>query len=192
MEFLPLVHTGDRVYAGFWRRLGASLIDALIYIPIYILLLFAYRTSLTWLIPAIILNTVFYALYTVFFHYKYGATLGKLAVGIRVTQPDGSKISFQHALLRSSIDLSLAVLYTIWELIALASMDLAYFNSLPKEYMVRWGYIYSYLPWGFQIFEYANYIWIFSELIVLLFNKRRRALHDFIAGTVVIRKKFAK
>jgi uncharacterized RDD family membrane protein YckC len=28
--------------------------------------------------------------------------------------------------------------------------------------------------------------------VVVLFNKRKRALHDFIAGTVVIQKKFAE
>jgi uncharacterized RDD family membrane protein YckC len=31
-------------------------------------------------------------------------------------------------------------------------------------------------------------VWIFSEFVVLLTNKKRRALHDFMAGTVVIRK----
>jgi hypothetical protein len=30
--------------------------------------------------------------------------------------------------------------------------------------------------------------WIASELVVLLFNEKRRALHDFIAGTVVIHR----
>lgn len=28
---------------------------------------------------------------------------------------------------------------------------------------------------------------MWSELLVLLFNEKRRALHDFIAGTVVVR-----
>ena len=28
--------------------------------------------------------------------------------------------------------------------------------------------------------------WLASEIVSVLFNKRRRALHDFIAGTVVI------
>jgi uncharacterized RDD family membrane protein YckC len=28
-------------------------------------------------------------------------------------------------------------------------------------------------------------IWVWSEVVVMLFNKRRRALHDFIAGTIV-------
>nr|WP_309696742.1 hypothetical protein [Armatimonas sp.] len=31
----------------------------------------------------------------------------------------------------------------------------------------------------------ATQIWVWSEVVVILFNKRRRALHDFIAGTVV-------
>ena len=35
----------------------------------------------------------------------------------------------------------------------------------------------------------ADQIWIWSEVIVMLFNKKRRALHDFIAGTVVTSEK---
>jgi uncharacterized RDD family membrane protein YckC len=31
----------------------------------------------------------------------------------------------------------------------------------------------------------ANQVWMWSEVVVMLFNRRRRALHDFIAGTVV-------
>ena len=33
-------------------------------------------------------------------------------------------------------------------------------------------------------------IWTYSELIVLLMNSRKRALHDFIAGTVIVKKKY--
>ncbi|WP_255590049.1 hypothetical protein [Marinicella meishanensis] len=33
-------------------------------------------------------------------------------------------------------------------------------------------------------------VWYWSELLVMLTNERRRALHDFIAGTVVIKKAF--
>jgi uncharacterized RDD family membrane protein YckC len=34
---------------------------------------------------------------------------------------------------------------------------------------------------------WAGQIWTSSELVVILLNRRRRALHDFIAGTVVVR-----
>jgi uncharacterized RDD family membrane protein YckC len=29
-------------------------------------------------------------------------------------------------------------------------------------------------------------VWFFSEVVTMLFNKRRRALHDFIGGTMVV------
>jgi len=31
-------------------------------------------------------------------------------------------------------------------------------------------------------------IWVWSEFIVMMTNKKRRALHDFLAGTLVIVK----
>lgn len=40
--------------------------------------------------------------------------------------------------------------------------------------------------WGLWA-GYAQTAWLFSELIVLLFNEKKRAIHDFIAGTVVIK-----
>jgi hypothetical protein len=32
-----------------------------------------------------------------------------------------------------------------------------------------------------------NMVWVGSEMIVMLFNRQRRALHDFIAGTLVVK-----
>lgn len=41
--------------------------------------------------------------------------------------------------------------------------------------------------------EFSIYwIWTWSEVVFLLFNERKRALHDLIADTVVIQKRFAK
>jgi hypothetical protein len=36
--------------------------------------------------------------------------------------------------------------------------------------------------------EYAYWVWLASEVVSVLFNKRRRALHDFVAGTVVVKE----
>jgi len=30
-------------------------------------------------------------------------------------------------------------------------------------------------------------VWIWGEFLTMLFNKKRRAVHDFMAGTVVVR-----
>jgi uncharacterized RDD family membrane protein YckC len=36
-------------------------------------------------------------------------------------------------------------------------------------------------------YDWVPQAWLWSELVVLRLNQKRRALHDFIAGTVVIR-----
>jgi uncharacterized RDD family membrane protein YckC len=39
---------------------------------------------------------------------------------------------------------------------------------------------------SFSFLGFASFIYDWSEIIVLLTNKKRRAIHDYIAGTVVI------
>jgi predicted DCC family thiol-disulfide oxidoreductase YuxK len=39
----------------------------------------------------------------------------------------------------------------------------------------------------FGAYDVVQQAWMWSELLVLLFNRTRRALHDFIAGTVVVK-----
>jgi uncharacterized RDD family membrane protein YckC len=34
--------------------------------------------------------------------------------------------------------------------------------------------------------DYLYNAWLVSQIVSVLFNKRRRALHDFLAGTVVV------
>jgi len=41
--------------------------------------------------------------------------------------------------------------------------------------------------WG-RVASVATTMWFWGELVGLLFNRKRRALHDFIAETVVIRE----
>jgi hypothetical protein len=42
-------------------------------------------------------------------------------------------------------------------------------------------------PSWYQIVNITMNIWIWGEFITMLTNKKRRAVHDFMAGTVVIR-----
>jgi hypothetical protein len=46
--------------------------------------------------------------------------------------------------------------------------------------------IKSLWPKWYRIVDEFNTIWVWSEVVVILFNERRRALHDFIAGTIVV------
>jgi hypothetical protein len=51
--------------------------------------------------------------YSVYFHARWGQTVGKMVAGIRVTQLDGTPITTRHAVLRSAVDIVLWILYVI-------------------------------------------------------------------------------
>lgn len=51
-------------------------------------------------------------------------------------------------------------------------------------------YLSSLVPGLYTIYSWVDNIWIYSELFILLLNKRKRALHDFVAGTVIVKAKY--
>jgi uncharacterized RDD family membrane protein YckC len=97
------------VYAGFWQRLGAWLIDYVLQIiPVYAIMgivmviagmqTFAQPEPSLWLlaiyIPAFSVPILYEAL---MLQFKSGQTVGKLALRIRVVRPDGTRISAGQA-----------------------------------------------------------------------------------------------
>ena len=95
-----------------------------------------------------------------------------------------AQISQRLQWLRNSVDIPFALLGVIATFIALGAIpdsDYYGFNWLQRE-----SNISAYAPpWHDWTMTCAN-IWIWSEVVVMLFNKKRRAFHDFIAGTVVV------
>lgn len=69
--------------------------------------------------------------------------------------------------------------------VALEMTDAEYFSMGWQE---RTLYMIKQTPSWYNVANLAMNIWIWSEFIIMLTNKKRRALHDFIAGTVVIHK----
>jgi uncharacterized RDD family membrane protein YckC len=63
---------------------------------------------------------------------------------------------------------------------------------LASGFFARNELIWPLFPSWYKYYDISSQIWIWGELIALLFNRRKRALHDFIAGTVVIHKDFAE
>ncbi len=96
------------VYAGFWIRCGAKLIDLMILVGVNLV------TGLVFILAAGGLDgadaspadslflqaiyQVFGAAYTTFFLGRFGATPGKMVCGLRVAAPDGQPISYPRAL----------------------------------------------------------------------------------------------
>jgi len=72
-------------------------------------------------------------------------------------------------------------------IIAIISADAEIYNDL--DWLQKSQYL-SGISGATYIITVLSNIWIWSEVIVLLFNKRKRAIHDFIAGTVIVKSKY--
>jgi uncharacterized RDD family membrane protein YckC len=190
MEFLPTEVDGKKVYAGFWKRLVAAIIDSLILIPFMVIAHLTQSISIVSSMITLVISALLSCVYVIYFHFRFGATLGKMAVKIKITCPNGSKISLKQAFIRSSVDIGFSLIAVIAQLIALKHADPAIY--LNAGFTDRAKYILPLFPAWYSLVSTLSQVWWWSEFIVLLFNKRKRAIHDFMAGTVVIKKQYEK
>jgi len=117
---LAYAHAGEVVHAGLWRRFAASVIDGLVtsvvVYAVLIPLMLAFGVSLAALAqtdpsaggPPLAFMATYYAvslsipaLYFAWMHSSATqASLGKMAVGVKVVRGDGQRVGFGRALLR--------------------------------------------------------------------------------------------
>jgi uncharacterized RDD family membrane protein YckC len=178
----------ESIYAGFWSRIGSGLLDALFTIPVVILILYINAQGLSIYYYTIIPSLLFTVWYHVYLPSVYGGTPGKLIVGIAIVRLDGQSIDGTDALLRYSVTLFLSILGIIVAIVSLYQADEKIYMSL--SWLQRAQYLNSLSPVFFKFNMWVSNLWFYSEFIVLLMNPRRRALHDLIAGTVVIKAKY--
>jgi uncharacterized RDD family membrane protein YckC len=147
------------VYAGFWLRFAAIFIDGLVLSPLVIIYLVLVSIlsadaqnnganmqesigrlvlALGILVYILLMNVVVWLYFALFESRRWQATLGKKAMGLRVTGLDGSKIGFGRATGR-------------------------YFGKIISHLILYIGFMMA----GF--------------------TERKQALHDMIAGTLVVR-----
>jgi uncharacterized RDD family membrane protein YckC len=171
------VATADK-YRTFWRRVGAAIIDSVVMIPLMWLLdpdTYGVRAPL----GIVVIHALNYSvpiLYSVLLHARYGQTWGKMAVGVTVMNLDESQLP----------TLRQAVLRDIGEIV----INGAIFIYLASFVMTRTytpGDEYQSSFW--EVLAWASVSWTVLEIVTMLTNKKRRAVHDFIAGTVVIRSR---
>jgi uncharacterized RDD family membrane protein YckC len=168
-------------YAGFWSRLAANIVDILVLTPLMALGYWALYSSrdiaFASEIPLVLVSTA----YEIYFVGRWGQTVGKKVVGIKVVSVDESAAGYRRAFWRQSVDLALALGSAVMAIVALSSVTNEEFDLLShhaRDVLERRSEPNWYI--------YLGLAWSFGELLVLLTNKKRRALHDFIAGTVVI------
>jgi RDD family len=100
-----------RRYAGFWMRVGAAIIDAIILFIIQFAMQTAFSPVLARRDPmeaigvlgvVSVLGLLMGAAYEGVLVSRYAATPGKMALGLQVTRPDGSLLSLGRSIGRHS------------------------------------------------------------------------------------------
>jgi uncharacterized RDD family membrane protein YckC len=170
-------------YATFWQRFAAMWIDCFVLLPFLVLQVWVESYSKPVALVLVLPMTVLYAAYTIYCHGRYAQTVGKHVMGIRVVRTTGERIGWRGAWLRSAVDLAFAALGVISSFVALANIGDADYYGV--SWMQRGLNLHALEPAWLGWTAMVSEIWIWSEVVVMLFNQRRRALHDFIAGTVV-------
>jgi uncharacterized RDD family membrane protein YckC len=115
-------------------------------------------------------------IYSIFLLGKFGQTAGKMITKVKVVDNKSEgNIGYYQALLRDIIPITLVNLFVIISIILYSGVD-------TKNYqLTTLGSILLNTP------AYMLIIWSITEIITMLFNNKNRALHDFVADTVVIR-----
>ena len=130
------------LYAGFWRRVAAYYVDGILVMVAVVLILlpFMFSESLA-MIGGVVALVFYFGFFPVMHSSALQATLGKLLLGVKVTDREGNRISMGRSLGRF--------------------LGMVFVSSI---FTLGIGYLLAGV------------------------TERRQALHDMIAGTLVVRR----
>ena len=189
-------------YHNFWRRLGASIIDGMVISPATTPPVLAIGYGPPWLayLAIVVLVPVPWA-YTTICHGRWGQTLGKHVTEIRVVRADTlERISYGRALRRDAGTVLLGVLGAFVFIYAVRNGDTDAYRIFdapevrtykpgeeptPGE-LFRDSFGAAFPSLSQLVVTALSSLWGLAEVLTMLTNQRRRALHDYIGGTVVI------
>jgi uncharacterized RDD family membrane protein YckC len=171
-------------YGGFWVRFAAFWVDLFVMLPLMAFVFWASQRYRLFQIYYLVPGTLIGLFYNVYLVRRFGGTPGKLVMRLRIRKLSGDSVGYREAVLRFAPDFLLGMLMSMALLPALFRMTDAEYHVL--SFMERSQRLVQLAPAWFKPLQITQQIWIWGEFVVLLTNRKRRALHDFIAGTVVI------
>jgi len=166
--------------ASFGQRLAASLIDGLLVTGVMFCL--TYLNIKFWKSGIVfILYSMAAVAYKPWMEYRWGATVGKMALAIRVVGSGFRRVTIKEELRRVSF-------YLVPNILSVVLTLSTYFGGAIKS-------INSFTEYNRQIvainpaLQWLNVIVVFvaiADCFTLLFNEQNHSLHDLYAGTSVI------
>ncbi|WP_234124504.1 RDD family protein [Clostridium hydrogenum] len=162
-------------YAGFFRRAIAYIIDLIVLLIIGYIVKLATGTGAVYDIAEIIIAIAYFVIME---SSKFQGTLGKMALGIKITDENGSRISIITALLR----------YIVFQIFTIVSTLVALTETKIKidpNNIQQLSKIYT-MP--STIVSYVGLVYDIILLITILSSEANQGLHDRIAKTYVVMK----
>ena len=156
------------------RRIAASIADRMLFFPLLWVEQWLYYHSspaavfFSWLV----LCAVLHLLYSVVMHNRYGHTLGKWLFGVRVMDLSETRyLTLSEACRRESVYLMIEVTGILIFFYML--MNNGDSGNLYESYR--------------NLVRNVGLIWVWLILISMLSNPKRRSIHDYLGGSVVVR-----
>ncbi len=172
------------IYAGFFPRVFSSLVDKGFIWSLAQLLLLARNYSLTHFWVVTIAGFLFYRFYHIGCVALWGQTPGKMAAKIKVVKVDGSSATWLNAFLRNSVETFLTLAVLVLEMKAATMVSATEFAA--TDFTKRAALMDTFVPKIAIYIAWFTQVFVLSEFVVLFLNRKKRAIHDFLAGTVVI------
>lgn len=182
----------DTRYKTFWRRFGASSVDTAILGPVHTavaLVAYAALASLSdwrWLAAGEIAGAAT-LVYSIVMHARGGQTIGKMATGVRVVSARSEgPIRPVQAVLREVPNIAIWAVTTaiLWNFLAKDISEIVWQTPDGQVHADQGALI------AVGLAASIGLAWTVLEALTMLTNPRRRAIHDFVAGTVVVQTRF--
>ena len=181
LAVIPLV---PLKYGTVWQRICGSVIDGLLFLPLLPLIGWLDYSSKTAALIDLVPLTFIGQVYYIYCIGRFGQTVGMWVMGIRVVKVDGSAAGWREAWLRCLVDILFLIPFIISFFIALLNTtDATYYGV---GWMQQQSNLKAHFPQWYRLTRGADDIWFLIDILVIVVNRKRMALHDFIAGTVVI------
>jgi uncharacterized RDD family membrane protein YckC len=176
----PLATAQSQPPAGFWIRVVAALIDFIIVLsPLQVAVFIAlvYVKSL----PLFLLVSIPGFVYKPLMESRYGATLGKMACGLRVIDQHGRRLSIVAAYVRFLpwlVRAPVSLITIVWVFSAPQFQAVSGFLELGR--LMQQSPVH-------QLSTILGYVGLI-DCVTAAFTNRKRAIHDMIAGSYCVWK----
>ncbi|MBN2613824.1 MAG: RDD family protein [Bacteroidales bacterium] len=171
------------VFVGFWKRVLIKIVDSMIalaFLPLINTILIFSLNKRT--IVPIILSSFLFIIIQIFLVTKYGGTIGKLLLRVRIINSNGEYLNVEKAILRDLPYIFISGLSIIPYYMVLNGIN----DQLEISSYKQIVFLLSIHASSFYKYYYLINLFVIVDVLTVAFNKKKRAIHDFIAGSFVV------